>query len=423
MTSRSLATAIAVACLALVSAAHAHHISGTLYCDVDYDGIIDGGDSRLSGITVRAVSQDVNPGETFTDGTDGSGFYSIGLPARTDRYLVMPIGLPGGWTIVVPASGSYLIQIITQSSQDHADDVNFLVQGCAPPPTTTSSSTTQPTTSSTSSSTSSSSSSSTSSSTSTTSSTAAPTTTTVPGQCDCTLAFFTSRLTKFNNDGTINGNAAVNSPNGLLKLGKGVFMPDGTSLKGDYVEVGNGSSVYDVFARTAVKTGFEAVIRHDLGPLVLPIADPFCEIPDFTCGGTAITVPYGETQTIAPGVYGIIRVMNGGTLQLGAGTYTVCDVKMGREARIEATGAVTLRIVENLRIGTASYFGPVGGAPLIDTYVAGRKVRVSQSALAVARIVAPFAQATFGRDSALNGCFCSDRAKSDKHITLTCIVQ
>jgi hypothetical protein len=157
--------------------------------------------------------------------------------------------------------------------------------------------------------------------------------------------------------------------------------------------------------------------------VALPISDPFCQIPAFACGGTPVTVLPGETQMLAPGVHGVIRVMNGATLQLSAGTYTVCDVKMGRQARIETSGAVTLRIVESLRIGTDSYFGPVGGAPLIDTYVAGRKVRISQSAIAVARIVAPFAQATFGRDSALNGCFCADRAKTDKHITLICQVQ
>ena len=65
----------------------------------------------------------------------------------------------------------------------------------------------------------------------------------------------------------------------------------------------------------------------------------------------------------------------------------------------------------------------MNGAPIIDTYVTGRTVRVSQKALAIARIVAPNARATFARDSALDGCYCSDRAKSDKHITLSCRVQ
>ena len=83
-------------------------------------------------------------------------------------------------------------------------------------------------------------------------------------------------------------------------------------------------------------------------------------------------------------------------------------------------GPVLLQIAGNLRIGTDSFFGPVDGAPPIAVYVAGRKVRISQSGVAVAQITAPFAKITFGRDARLDGCFCADQSKSDKHITLTC---
>ena len=159
------------------------------------------------------------------------------------------------------------------------------------------------------------------------------------------------------------------------------------------------------------------------GAFTLPVATPFCIIPSFTCGGDQIDDPPRRGEGLAPGTYGVVRVMNGGTLRFTPGIYTVCDVKVGRDARIEADGAVTLQVDGSLRIGTDSYFGPVNGAPIIDTYVTGRTVRVSQKAVAMARIVAPNARATFGRDSALDGCYCSDRSKSDKHITLTCRVR
>jgi hypothetical protein len=48
---------------------------------------------------------------------------------------------------------------------------------------------------------------------------------------------------------------------------------------------------------------------------------------------------------------------------------------------------------------------------------------VSQKAVAQARIVAPNAKSTFGRDSTVDGCLCADRANSDKHITLSCRVK
>ena len=238
--------------------------------------------------------------------------------------------------------------------------------------------------------------------------------------CDCSQpAFFVGRAAKFNNDATLTGIAAVNDPAGTLKIGKNVFMPDGSSLRANYVEVGNASSVWSVFANT-VKTGSDAVIRGATGPITLPIVDPFCQIPDFTCGGSAIFLVPGDTAFVTPGTYGFVRVPNAATLHLAPGIYTVCDVKMGREASIIADGPVILQIGGNLRIGTDSYFGPALGAPPIAAYVAGHKVRISQSGVAVAQITAPFAKSTFGRDATLNGCFCSDQSKSDKHITLTC---
>jgi hypothetical protein len=403
--------------LVTASISHAHHISGTIYCDTDYDGNIDGGDSKIANVVFKAVSVDVNPGETFMDTSDSNGFYSIGLPGRTDRYNVFPTGLSGSWTIVLPVGGSYTIQIVTgDSSTDHKDNVDFLVQGCAPPPTTSTS-----TTSSSTSTTKKPTTSSTSSSTST--STAAPSTTTIPGQCNCDLAFFVGRDAKYNNDAEVAANVVVNAPDGRLRLGKNVFMPDGTSIKGNAVEVGNASNIYRVFAKS-LKTGAEVNIRAGAGGVfTLPVATPFCVIPSFTCGGDQVDVLPGEEKDLAPGTYGLVRVMNGATLRLDAGTYTICDLRIGRDARVEAADAVTLHVDGNLRIGTDSYFGPVNGAPIIDTYVTGRTVRVSQKAVAVARIIAPNARAAFGRDAALDGCYCSDRSKSDKHITLTCRVQ
>jgi hypothetical protein len=217
----------------------------------------------------------------------------------------------------------------------------------------------------------------------------------------------------------VNGIAAVNSPTGLLRTGKNVFMPDGTALIGNYVIVGNASNVSQVFANT-VKTGFETVIRNGTGPVSLPLIDPFCTIPSFTCGTTLVNVAPGATSSLTPGTYGFVRVANGATLHLAQGVYTFCDVKMGREAAIIADGPVLMQISGNLRIGTDSFFGPVPGAPPIAVYLAGRKVRVSQSAEAIAQITAPFAKIQFGRDASFTGCFCTDQSKSDKHITLTC---
>jgi hypothetical protein len=229
-----------------------------------------------------------------------------------------------------------------------------------------------------------------------------------------------NREGKFNNDATILGHVGANSLTGRLRLGKEVLMPDGSSLSASSVEVGNGSSVDKVFTND-LKLGVGAVVRNGVDTVTLPLVDPFCEIPDFQCGGPMVFVKPGETLgPLPPGVYGHLRIMNGATIKLAAGEFTFCDVRMGREATLEAHGPVLMKIDGSVRIGTDSFFGPVFPAPPIVAFVSGTKVRISQNGVAIAKIIAPFARGSFGRDARFEGCFCMEQSKSDKHITLLC---
>ncbi|HEV7730613.1 MAG TPA: hypothetical protein VGR62_00560 [Candidatus Binatia bacterium] len=436
--------AIITAFLGTASAAFAHHIEGNVICDKDYDGNFDASDTKLANVTVRARSQDVDPGTDWTDNTDANGFYSIGLPGRTDRYSVRAINLQAGWTIVSPSGGFTIVQIITNTSQDHAT-VNFLIQGCSPPPTTTTTSsttttkpttttstsstttTTRPTTTTTSSTTTTTkpstttSSSSTSTSTSSTSTSSSTTSTTFPGGCGCDgTPFLVESEGRFNNDGDLRGSIGANDPDGRIQFGKNVVMADGTKVTADSVTVGNLSNVDRVIANH-VQSGVGAIIRNGTSLPSLPIVDPFCTIPSFVCGDEAVVVAVGDsTAPLPPGTYGRVRVLNGGKLRLAAGTFNFCDIKMGRGAIIEAQGPVVANVVGSVSIGTGSHVGPAGNNPPVHLNVAGHKLRVSQGAVAEAVIRAPFAKVTLGRDSLVQGCFCSESARTDKHITLIC---
>jgi hypothetical protein len=197
-------------------------------------------------------------------------------------------------------------------------------------------------------------------------------------------------------------------------------MPDGTSLSADWVEVGNYASVFHVYANGLLK-GEGAVVRDGVDPVSIPLALPICTLPAFTCGTDPILVMPGAVEgPIAPGAYGVVRVMGDATLRLSEGVYTMCDLRIGRSGNLIAEGNVVLQIVGNLSVGTDSYFGPDFGAPPIVAYVGGRSVKISHGANAVARIVAPFARTAVGRDGVVLGCVCSDRFKSDKGITLKC---
>jgi hypothetical protein len=452
--SHLLGIAVLTLLLGSSSAALAHHINGKVWCDKDYDGNFDSTDTLLSGITARARSLDVSPGTDFTDDTDSSGFYSIGLPARTDRYSVRLINLPSGWTVVNPAAGNWVVQITTgNSSTDHKDDVNFLVQGCASRPTTTTTSSTTTTTKKTTTTTTSTSSttSTTKKTTTTTTSTSSTTTTTKPTtttsststttstssstststsststtmpqiSCDCAgTPFLVDKEGRFNNDGDLHGSIGANDPNGRIQLGKGVLMADGTTLTAHSVTVGNGSSV-DHVAANDVQVGSGGIIRNGTSLPSLPIIQPFCDLPDFTCGHDAVLVQVGDTTApLPPGTYGRVRVLNDGHLRLQPGVFQFCDLKTGRGSTIEAMGAVTLNVVGNVNVGSGSRLLPSVGQPPIVLNVRGKQVRVSQNGVAEVILTAPFAKITLGRDSLVRGCFCVETARTDKHITLVC---
>ena len=142
-------SAIVVVLVSGSSVAFACHVSGAVYCDENANGVIDiPGDLPIPAVTVGATSLDLMSGE-YTATTDASGSYDIGLPTQSDRYLVEPIGLPAGLTMVVPSGGTYTAQIVVNTAQDHVDGLNFLVQGCAPTTTTSTTTTTTSTTTTT----------------------------------------------------------------------------------------------------------------------------------------------------------------------------------------------------------------------------------------------------------------------------------
>jgi hypothetical protein len=444
---RQILVVSVAAVLSIASVAQAHHIAGKVYCDVNYNGVIDvGTDTPLSGILAKVTSLDVAPGLTWFDSTSSTGFYRIDLPARTDLYRDELVNLPVGWSVVLPVGGTYTIQIITQTTQDHDDNANFLIQGCAPPPTTTT--TTAPTTTTSTS----------APVTTTTSTTAAPTTTTttttVPlclddAECDdgdpcngrevcnpqlgCLPGgppFSVARLAKINNLAQVFRSFGVNNPpaltgrarrDGRIRTGQDIFFADGTTVIAQRIDIGNGSSVFNVLAEE-LRTGRAGVfIRGSIGTPTLPITAPYCVVPAVTCGGPDVRVRSSEALlNLPPGSYGRLRVLNKAMLTLAPGDFTFCDVKTGQGVTLLATGASTIGVENNVILGNDSVLGPDVGAPTPVLNVTGKKVRVGTRSIMTAIVSAPNALVSMGRDSVFHGAFCADKMKSDKRITLDC---
>jgi len=235
---------------------------------------------------------------------------------------------------------------------------------------------------------------------------------------ECVPSFLVRRSGNFNNEATIEGSVAANDADGRIRLSRRVRMADGTAVIGNRVVVGNGASAYDVFANV-LRLGPAATIRNTSGPASLPVIDPFCSFPAFACGGADVVVPPGQDLgPISPGVYGRLRVMAGGSITLAAGNYVFCDIDLSRWVTVLALGPATINVAGSVRIGDDATFAPALGTDPLLVNVAGRRVRVSNGAETTATFVAPAAQISSGRGATLTGCFCVDRAKSDKGITL-----
>jgi hypothetical protein len=242
------------------------------------------------------------------------------------------------------------------------------------------------------------------------------------GSCACEeIPFLSRRKARFNDFTTIAGSAGTNDVNGRVRVGQGVFMSDGTSLYGDVVDIKTGANLAHVFATTTVRIQPGAVIRDGIDPIVLPAVEPFCTVPTFFCGTQLVTIhPAQTSDPLPPGVYGTVRVLKAATLRLAGGDYAFCDVKMSRDARIEAEGSVVMNVSGNMQIGRGSYFGPTGGAPGIVAVVAGKRVKVGRSAVTNAEFTAPLAKVSFGTGARFDGCYCATEAKVDRQVALTC---
>ena len=124
--------------------------------------------------------------------------------------------------------------------------------------------------------------------------------------------------------------------------------------------------------------------------------------------------------SITPGTYDSLRVMNGARLNLAPGTYVFCSIKVGRDAQTAPTGAVTINVEGSLRVGVDSHLEPDAGQPAAIVNVAGKKIKLTQNAVARAFFTEPDAQIRLGRDALVQGGFCVGSAQTDKHTTLQC---
>lgn len=235
--------------------------------------------------------------------------------------------------------------------------------------------------------------------------------------------FSAQAMFKFKDGSIANGNVGTNAGNGRITFGRAVFMPNGTSVEGAFVKLGNATSVDSVYA-TTLKVGKQVTIRGTTGFPDLPLADPYCAVaPAPACGGPDVIVESGTTQgPLAPGSYGRVKIGNGGVLVLQAGTFSFCSITAGRTVAIRVMGATpsNIRVTGAMRLSNNSVFGPDPGTPLPNLTVYGSSLRTSAGGAITAFIASPNAMLTMGRGAMITGTFCTQAFRTDANALLEC---
>jgi hypothetical protein len=215
---------------------------------------------------------------------------------------------------------------------------------------------------------------------------------------------------------------AANGPTGVFRIGSNAFVADGASVIANTVILGQGASVSDVLANRLLQAQ-GAVIRGTKGTPDLPLQEPCCPIPAFTCGGQSILVPSGASAgPLAPDTYGALVIEDDGDVTLQPGTFQFCSIDAGKRVTIRTTGATqsTINIKGDLRLSNGSSFGPDPGTPTPVVNVEGSMVRLAQGATLQAFLSAPNGVLRLGRRSVIRGTACVRRVASDKGCNVEC---
>lgn len=165
----------------------------------------------------------------------------------------------------------------------------------------------------------------------------------------------------------LGGNVGVNNartdPNSFqISVGaNGRFiMSPGTQLVADSIRLGEEATVYDVYRNYEGGIGWPPAINPQTGLLVVrgtiyeftpPVISPFPDLcGDFSASTNPaddVIVPstsYPDGVTLAPGTYRDLRVRDGNTLRLQAGTYTFRKFNTGQSVNIYTVPGTIIQI-------------------------------------------------------------------------------
>lgn len=242
--------------------------------------------------------------------------------------------------------------------------------------------------------------------------------------CDCDgVPFQAARSIKIGLEAQVLESVLVNEDRGKIKLGARAYMPSSTNLTAHQVFAGAETNTGSVNANIVRFHPLATVAGPVVGPLALPVIEPFCTVPSGSCGTEAVfaTADAGVV-TLSPGSYADVRIGRAGFVRLLPGTYDVCNLSVARGGAMVNEGPVTMNVLGNVRVAADGLIVPGTNQPRIEMNVSGPKVVFGLGAVVRAEVTAPTSRFKIGRQGSLDGCFCVRDGKIGTEASASCTV-
>ena len=219
-------------------------------------------------------------------------------------------------------------------------------------------------------------------------------------------AIFAERQVKAKELHVFCGSVGVDQAGGLLRATNMLTVSDGDCVA-DTARLVVPFTCNQLFANITFTT--PPVFGTPFTPPVIADLATACDFPDpFPACDlfNPIEIAAGTALPLGPGTYGNVTVKGyfdtlnqvavPGVLELTGGTYTFCNLKLGRYSEIQVQAPVDVNVNGTLKMAYSNYVGPDTGAPVgpndIRVFVNGSKAHYSRYSEVSARLCAPTAQ-------------------------------
>jgi hypothetical protein len=242
---------------------------------------------------------------------------------------------------------------------------------------------------------------------------------------------------------------ARSSTCGKLILGGATFAA-GSQAAGDRVICKPGTSLWQLFRNggTCADAEIAIVPPPTFAPPIVPATcdagctpdvaalETHCGFPDpfpacdpakpvtvragGDCEGAPDPAPGNRRCDLAPGAYGTVRVLSDARLDLDAGVYAVCGLRLGRRAEVSSpVSTIAIPAGYGLRVGPDGRLGPFCGA--VSVFLQGEgSARFGRRARVAATLCAPERRLHLGTDTLLLGRFVADTVVAGRNVQGLC---